>query len=155
MPRRRSSIFPDVNGATLGENLLFSPLENGVLGGETRRFGRAFLDGQTRRFALAFLDGQTRRFARARGAMGKYGGLPVSFWALRGSVVNCGRGRHSGRFSFRRFSKRHVFLNQAIAAGIERGCTQSRTALCPRAAEATLGATAKPLGNSRFAADNR
>jgi|GEM_PF-3831156 len=72
-----------------------------------------------------------------------------------------GRGRAKACLGWAEAEPRHAlavpwrFLNQAIAAGIERGCTQSRTALCPRAAEATLGATAKPLGNSRFAADNR
>ena len=41
------------------------------------------------------------------------------------------------------------------AAGIEPSSTQSRTAMGPRAAEATLGAPAKPLGPGRFAADYR
>ena len=40
------------------------------------------------------------------------------------------------------------------AAGIEPSSTQSRTAMGPRAAEATLGATAKPLGIEPTAADN-
>ena len=41
------------------------------------------------------------------------------------------------------------------AAGIEPSSTQSRTAMGPRAAEATLGAPAKPLGPGRFAAAYR
>ena len=44
---------------------------------------------------------------------------------------------------------------RGAAVGIEPGCPQGETCIAPRAAQATLGARVKPLGQTGCAADYR
>ena len=66
--------------------------------------------------------------------------------------------RAGGQFFFAGEPRRIIkcgFRIEGAAVGIEPGCPQGETCIAPRAAQATLGARVKPLGQTGCAADYR